>query len=68
MSLDSERRACVVRGLLGDGDREYGGGDEGRTTNSSKSAGYVWLHHPCLLRVPIVRRVQYGGWKLGKNG
>ena len=37
------------------------GGDEGRTTNSSRSAGYVWLHHPCLLGVPIVGRVQYGG-------
>ena len=23
----------------------------------------IWLHHPCLLGVPIVGRVQYGGWK-----
>ena len=51
-----------------------GGGDEVsldselRTTKSSRSAGYVWLHHPCLLGVPIVGRVQCGGWKMGKNG
>ena len=27
--------------------------------------GYI---NPCLLKVPIVGRVQYGGWKMGKNG
>ena len=27
-----------------------------------------WLHHPCLLRVPIVGRNNYGVWNLGKNG
>ena len=32
------------------------------------SAGYVWLHHPCLLGAPLVGRVQYRGWKMGKNG
>ena len=33
-----------------------------------QTPGYVWLHHPCLLGVPVVRRVQYGGWKMGKHG
>ena len=28
----------------------------------------LWLHHPCLLGVPIAGRVQYGGWKMGKKG
>ena len=40
----------------------------------------MWVHHPCLLgvpivgrnqygyKVPMVGRVQYGGWNMGKNG
>ena len=35
---------------------------------SPRSAGYVRLHHPCLLGVLIVGRVQSGGWKMGENG
>ena len=27
----------------------------------------IWLHHPCLLRVPIMARIQYAGWQIGKN-